>query len=304
MRHKGKSKAVSFPVVSSIDLRAEIFLFKLSILVGVVVLGSTLALGTSIIGEILGILLLGAAFAHAVELQHESLHGLAFRTKFVNRLVGFFLGVPMLVSFSHYRARHLKHHRLLGTKGDSEFFDKVRLQGLSRAEIFLTAFCPTRIIKNLLVVIPKAILGLTLDPELSDDTASRVRREYLVIGVILLLSTILSLASEPAIILKFWLLPLFCVAEPLHFFIELPEHLGCNTESRDPLQNTRSITGSWFSFWFTNGNNLHVEHHLYPAIPIYRLPEVHSKIRYAIANRDESYISCFRRLFFSGEERQ
>src|SRR4051812_48291751 len=48
------------------------------------------------------IFLLGLLYAHAVELQHQALHNTALPSKFWNRFVGYFLGLPMLVSFSDY----------------------------------------------------------------------------------------------------------------------------------------------------------------------------------------------------------
>src|SRR4029077_5857829 len=66
---------------------------------------------------------LGLMYGHAVELQHQALHNTAFPSRGWNRFVGFFLGLPMLVSFSDYQYNHLNHHRLLGSKEDREFFN-------------------------------------------------------------------------------------------------------------------------------------------------------------------------------------
>src|ERR1044071_2506306 len=68
-------------------------------------------------------ILLGMAYAHAVELQHQCLHTTAYKSRVWNRIVGVILGLPSFVSFSDYQNSHLKHHRLLGTPEDKEFFN-------------------------------------------------------------------------------------------------------------------------------------------------------------------------------------
>ena len=81
------------------------------------------------------------------------------------------------------------------------------------------------------------------------------------------------------------------------FLVELPEHVLCDTDSTDVLRNTRSIRGSWFSTWFTNGNNLHIEHHAAMNVPISQLPARHPEtIRYA-EHVEETYLDFYRRLW-------
>ena len=80
-----------------------------------------------------------------------------------------------------------------------------------------------------------------------------------------------SITTGSDFILKAWLVPMLLVGQPIHLLVELPEHIGCAAASTDPLRNTRSIGGSWFSRWFTNGNNFHVEHHILPALSMDQL---------------------------------
>ncbi len=91
---------------------------------------------------------------------------------------------------------------------------------------------------------------------------------------------------------RLWLLP-FLVAMPLHFLVELPEHILCDTSSIDVLRNTRSITGSWITTWYTNGNNLHIEHHAAMNVPINRLRERHDDVREFGVNVQRTYAEFF-----------
>ena len=60
-------------------------------------------------------LVLGAMFAHGVELEHEMIHQRHFGSRWGDA-IGYILGFPMLVEFSRYRVTHCYHHRDVGTK--------------------------------------------------------------------------------------------------------------------------------------------------------------------------------------------
>jgi fatty acid desaturase len=92
------------------------------------------------------------------------------------------------------------------------------------------------------------------------------------------------------------LLAVFFVGEPIHFLIEFPEHFRCSNV-KNILENTRTIRGSWFSYWFTNGNNFHVEHHLYPKASIDQLPEIHKTVSTALKVASPSYFAFYRNAF-------
>ena len=71
---------------------------------------------------VVGVFIEGLLFAHMLELVHSCIHGTAFGSRRVDRIVGVLLGLPMLVSFSDYRDNHLEHHRKLGKSEKKDFF--------------------------------------------------------------------------------------------------------------------------------------------------------------------------------------
>ncbi|GAA3962214.1 hypothetical protein GCM10022384_13150 [Streptomyces marokkonensis] len=83
---------------------------------------------------------------------------------------------------------------------------------------------------------------------------------------------------------------------PMHFLLELPEHVLCDNDSTDVLRNTRTISGSRFSQWFTNGNNFHVEHHAAMVVPINRLSERHALAKEWATHTEESYVTFYRKV--------
>lgn len=241
-----------------------------------------------------GVLLLGAMYVHAVELQHQCLHHSAFRNARWHRIVGVALGLPMLVSYSHYRIRHLQHHKYLGTPKDSEFFGFDTRQPVTWGALLRQMFSVGRFVV-VLRDIGRSLRGAwTYDMgEVSERRRRQVMNEYRAMAIWLLAAASAAGAGFGKEVLLLWALPLL-VTVPLHFIVELPEHILCDNSSTDVLRNTRTITGSRFSTWYTNGNNLHVEHHAAMSVPINRLPERHPAAVRLATHAQPSYPAFFR----------
>ncbi|WP_419995144.1 fatty acid desaturase family protein [Streptomyces boninensis] len=242
-----------------------------------------------------GMLLLGALYPHMVELQHQCLHHSAFRKGPPHRAAGVLLGLPMLVSYSHYRVRHLQHHRFLGTDQDTEFFGFDTRGPLTYGALGRGLFDYARI-AAVLRDSGRAWRGTW---EYDAGRISRKMRaassaEYRLIGAVVAAAAALSLIGYGTEVLTLWLLPMLLISTPLHFLVELPEHIRCDSDTTDVLRNTRSISGSWFSTWYTNGNNLHVEHHAAMAVPMQRLGERHAEVLRHAKHTDRTYWAFFR----------
>jgi fatty acid desaturase len=266
---------------------------KMVVLLLLMAIGISFAVSQSIILSVVGIFLIGAMFAHAVELQHQCIHRTAFKNKFWNDLIGFLLGFPMLVSYSHYRANHLHHHRTLGTNENREFFQ----YSYSASDSWLTIlFAAFNFRRYLLIAsdMKRAFSGESYEKINKELEHRRIALEYKLLAGFASITTVMSVYQGSPLILKLWLFPLLFVAEPLHFLIELPEHFRCQTGDRSPLKNTRTIAAGRLLFWFTNGNNFHVEHHLYPQVQNDRLPDLHQMIRPSIEHLNESYLDFFK----------
>ncbi|MER5868727.1 fatty acid desaturase [Streptomyces sp. NPDC002044] len=241
-----------------------------------------------------GILLLGALYTHMVELQHQCLHHSAFVKGPPHRVVGVLLGLPMLVSYSHYRVRHLQHHRFLGTDQDTEFFGFDTRQPLTFGLMARGMFDYLRL-GGVARDVYRSWRGTwQYDAgKISDKMRADTVGEHRLMGATALAAVALSAAGFGEYVLTLWLLPMLLVSTPLHFLVELPEHIRCDNDTTDVLRNTRSISGSWFSTWYTNGNNLHVEHHAAMTVPINRLHERHEEVLRFAKHTDRSYWSFY-----------
>jgi len=205
--------------------------FHLKILI-VVVVSATLIVATLLAPAPLWIvpsLLLGVIYAHCVELQHQCLHNTAYKSRAFNRIVGVTLGLPSLVSFSDYQNSHLKHHRLLGTPEDKEFFN-YSYQKLNSIMALIPHLWMVRHYKDVIGYIAKSVFGkLVREQEATLKMAKKIRTEYQIMAVFLVAMTVITVVFQTPIFLKLWFVP-FLVAVPIHALIELPEHIGCNTK--------------------------------------------------------------------------
>ncbi|RAJ58361.1 fatty acid desaturase [Streptomyces sp. Amel2xB2] len=271
----------------------SVFVFKVALALGLVAAGVSLALSDRWYVALPGCLLLAAVYTHMVELQHQCLHHSAFRRSKLHRRVGVPLGVPLLVAYSHYRVRHLQHHRYLGTPNDSEFFGFDPRKPLTWG-VLLRGLLDYLRLATVVRDIGRAYTGRwTYDAgQIAERRRREIAAEYRMFGVVLAAVAALAVAGFGEEILRLWLVPLV-FAVPMHFLVELPEHLLCETETTDVLRNTRSIQGSWFSTWFTNGNNLHVEHHAAMVVPINRLRERHPDVQRHAVHVERSYLDFF-----------
>lgn len=284
------------------DLRSRsndvTFALKLKIYLVLLITGASCALSGNIYITFFGIFLLGAMFAHGVELQHQVLHGQGFRNRKLNEFVGIILGLPMLVSYADYQYSHLHHHRYLGTPENREYFDygdqygELSLKSISSlfTRLFMLAHYPI-FFKNIFIKL------FFKNKDVPIHVSKKIKRDYIIMLIMIIILSGVSLFFKNGLILHIWLYPLLFIAAPIHALIEMPEHFRCDTNSTDPFRNTRTIKSNSLMNWFTNGNNYHVEHHLMPGLPIDRLHDLHEKIKNKNEFQEVTYKDFYLGLF-------
>ncbi len=71
----------------------------------------------------------------------------------------------------------------------------------------------------------------------------------------------------------------------------LIQHVELQENSPSILESTRSFTTSWLGrFLYMNMNN-HIEHHLYPQVPFYGLPQLADAVRNQVPEPDHGFLS-------------
>jgi fatty acid desaturase len=197
-----------------------------------------------------GIALMGFINAHAIQVIHQCIHYMGFRNKILNDLAGNFLSFPVMIDFYSYRKEHFRHHQNLGTAKNTEFFgfNEIR-EGISLSKLSLYIFGIAKY--------SSLVMGCLSKDSAKRNSSLRVLLFWAMLAALLIV-------TAPSNVIFYFLISLVCVTEPLHFFIEMPEHYGCKNISLEKYENTRTLKNASLPMrWFTNWNNFHVEHHLY-----------------------------------------
>lgn len=251
-------------------------------------------------GKVLDVIFLGLIYAHFTELQHELLHGHAFKSQKLNRPLGFFCGLFMLNSFSHYKYHHLRHHRHLGTELNSEFFNYPKKGMDSPLKLFSAAMNPSRF-GRVIKLMFKSLIGIKLQDIEDSKAENNARQEYRLYLIIVLTTIVFTLLSGSTFFVFAWFIPMILIAEPAHYLIELPEHLGLDAYNEPNFnRNTRSIEASWIARWYTNGNNLHTAHHSLASVPMGNCQTLHNLARSSMEVIEPNYLTFYRKVI-SGE---
>lgn len=224
-------------------------------------------------------------------LAHDSAHYRLFRTRWLNDAVGRFVGTIGGVSMMSYRIIHRLHHNNLYGEVDPDIalhggYPRGRaylLKKLARDLCGLTAFKTYGYFFG-----NPAINANTQEAQRPlDDTSAALRAaarrdRWGVVAFHLGAPLVALTLGGPLALMKFlvlWTLPLATVIQPILRLRAICEH-GAVTDFSTPLTAARTnLVGPLTRFvMFPHHVNYHVEHHLFPAVPHYRLPQLHIEL--------------------------
>ncbi|MEL6767790.1 MAG: fatty acid desaturase [Pseudomonadota bacterium] len=230
-----------------------------------------------------GIVLCVPAYAAS----HETAHGTAFRTRWLNEAVLWVTSLIYMEEPLHRRYTHTNHHTHTWHVGkDSQMpFDTpmglggwlTEITGLGLARFHLLALwhLATR-------QYTETMRMVTPDGEFPKMTRN-ARIMIVIYGAI---------ALAPA--LGFWWPVWFLViprllGAPVMLLFTLTQHVELQENSPSILESTRSFrTGPVGRFLYMNMNN-HVEHHLYPQVPFHALPRLAEAVRDQVPEPDPGF---------------
>ncbi len=222
-------------------------------------------------------------------LAHEAAHYRLYGTRWLNDLVGRLCAAPGGISMFSYRVIHRLHHNHLfgGRDPDTPIHG-----GYPRGRAYLAG----KLLKDVAGLTawktyayfwgaPSAarVDGTKGDP--LGDTSPKLRRaalndRWVVAGVHLALPAAAFALGFLSEYLLLWAVPLWFLLQPLLRFRSILEH-GMTTETGDVWRDARTNLGPGWLMWliFPHHVNYHLEHHLYPSLPHYNLPEAHRALR-------------------------
>jgi fatty acid desaturase len=229
---------------------------------------------------VVAVLLIGARQHALLILGHDASHYRYLRKRWQNDLFGnLFLMWPTFASVEGFRKFHGTHHQYtnLANDGNRDLWHTHNAEGELEPE---WVFPKTRLGLALMLLrraafvtgiswIIRGLVGSTFIPSPGWMVAARLAFYASVAGV-------LTLYDAWSGLVWYWLVP-FCTWHIAAQYIRLIcEHSAVEAEEGE-YRVTRTTIPTWLESIFILPRNVgfHLEHHWYPSVPFYRLPELH-----------------------------
>ena len=234
----------------------------------------------------------GLLIVSLFHLQHECIHDTPFRSRVLNPVIGAICGFIILLPSEWFRYFHRDHHRYTQIDGkDPELESKkpaTKIQWL----LYITGLL---VFASLIKVIVRCTTGAAYDnfiPAVARKTVTWQARIMTAVYLTLLIGCMLFKTTS---LLWIWIVPLM-VGQPFLRLYLLAEHTLCDTTDNMFL-NTRTVLSNPVVRWFTWNMPYHTEHHVYPAVPFHKLPELHKKMKDHLAHTNHSYSQFNKQLY-------
>jgi fatty acid desaturase len=209
---------------------------------------------------------------------HESGHGTAFKTRWIDESLYQLASFMMMRDPTTWRWSHTRHHTdtlVVGRDPEIAVMRPARLAKLLANLVGLVdvpvAFC---------LMVRHAAGRLTAE-EADYVPASERHKVYRTARIDL---AIYAVTIALAIGLGTWL-PVVLIGGPrlygacLFYFYGFTQHAGLGENVLDHRLNTRTVKMNVVNRFLYWNMNYHVEHHMFPMVPYYRLPELHEEIK-------------------------
>ena len=218
-------------------------------------------------------------------LAHDAAHYRLFSHRGVNDWIGCLCAAPLGLSMHTYRIVHRLHHNHLYQPNDPDlplhggyprgrgYLIKKLLGDLTGRTAYKTYAYFFGVMSN------KASASLLRDTSVRLQTKARIDR-WFVVSLQLALLSLAIISGWWIEYLLLWCLPLITILQALLRLRAICEH-GAVTDTQSPLRAARTNLAPRWLLWlfFPHSVNYHIEHHLYPAIPHYRLAQCHELLR-------------------------
>jgi fatty acid desaturase len=216
--------------------------------------------------RLLGYFLMACCVNGLPIMMHEGTHSLLTKNPTVTRWLGFFCGLPGLVSYSAYRSIHLVHHGHTRSKDDPDDIEKSARR-----------FIPLVLVYYVVLLVGIYVYILTVAVVGFQKANAQHRRDIVVeYGLMAVIIAAVFWLVPFATLLHCWLIPLL-IAGQLSNVRGLAEH-GMTTRGNE-FTDTRTVISNPFVRFMMCNLNYHLEHHLFPGIPWYYLPKVHQLLQ-------------------------
>ncbi|GJM36735.1 MAG: hypothetical protein DHS20C19_01020 [Acidimicrobiales bacterium] len=239
--------------------------------VGVGLLAAVVALALGLGTVPIGLLWLAMLVAQGFLLQilaffaHDAFVHRAVGGRRFSRVAGSVFATPATVVFSEYKHLHMAHHRHVNGAGDSEEYKR----DFDRRWVKWALLTPVGTQMSWFGVFRRGDRERWA-PDYTDEEARMVKQETR--ALILVFAGLVGLAFlSPGVVLRGYFLPLLLVAPIASSLRVILEHADVDVSTplaSSTFYRTGAVSGPMF-LW--GAGDCHLVHHLYPAIPFYRM---------------------------------
>jgi len=211
-------------------------------------------------------------------LMHEGTHHVLFKNRRLSAVVSeLFMAWPLFISARTYRPSHFAHHRHVNTEKDP---DLMRKQSSASEWEFPKSWgaLVALLVKDVLALNTRQLVSDFDDMWDQNATKKAGVDFYLVARVfyyIVVLSAVTYFRLWPMFLLL-WVVPILTWLKMVMRIRSIAEHFAI--ENDHVYTQTRTTLPSFLERLLVAPRNInyHIEHHLYPSVPFYRLPQLHA----------------------------
>lgn len=233
-------------------------------------------------------------------IMHDGVHYKIATNKKLNDIITeYIVALPIFTPLLDWRRAHFSHHRNPNSDEDPDWmikqnnsewvFPKKKIDFIKL--IFKYSFCINLItlplnknlnIKQKIKYFIRAFLGTRPSPRLKQEKPLRPKRYNYIINTIFYISLFSSVVYLGIFkeFLMFWIFPLLAWAQFLTRIRSIAEHFGI--ENDNIYDKSRTMYPTLLDKLFLGASwniNYHLDHHLYPSVPSYRIKKLHSLIK-------------------------
>lgn len=222
---------------------------------------------------------------------HETIHGTAFRTGWLNSMLAHVSGFLILIPPTWFHDFHFAHHRFTHDPDMDPELQSPKPKTWRDYLIYISGI-PTW--REKIAKLFSNAMGKNTDSFVSSKNASRIRREARLFLLLYSLLFGLSIATGSLALFWIWILPVL-MGQPMLRLYLLAEHTGCSP-SDDMFVKTRTTYTNRLLTFFAWNMPYHAEHHAFAAVPFHKLPEFHRLTKPHLKVTETGYLRFNRKL--------
>ena len=227
---------------------------------------------------------LGIMLVFLFTLLHESVHRTPFAQDWLNDIVARLCGLIIFLPADWFRFFHFAHHRHTNIRGKDPELASPKPSTWGQY-LWIISGLPVWYFHF------KTLLVNAFSPPHYDYVPAsgyaRIKREARIALIIYLCLFAVSVYVQSWLLVQVWLIPML-IGQPFLRLYLMAEHGDC-PEVPNMLENSRTLLTNPLVRFIAWNMPYHTEHHTYPTVPFYRLPELHQFIKTHIKNLNKGY---------------